>query len=137
MPMLTMLRMRLAGVAAPGAAAHAIGEVGHAVEHRVDPGHDVFAVNQDRLPLRRAQRYVQDGPLLGHVDLLAREHRIDPRAQPGLFGELQQQIQRFVGDAVLRVVEIDSRRPRPSVVRRARDLCAKSSRRCKRSIVCW
>ena len=57
-------------------------------------------------------------PASPNVDLLASEHRIDPRAEPGLFGQLQQQIQRFVGDPVLRVVEVEFRRPRPSSARR-------------------
>ena len=57
----------------------------------MDLGHNVLAINQDRLPLRRAERNMQDGPLLGNVDLLASEHRIDSRAEPGLFGQLQQQ----------------------------------------------
>ena len=32
----------LAGMALPRAAAHALGEVGHPVEHRMDVGHDIF-----------------------------------------------------------------------------------------------
>jgi hypothetical protein len=51
---------------------------------------------------------VQNGPLLGSIDLLASEHRIDPRAEPGLFGQLQQQSQRFIGNPVLRIVEVES-----------------------------
>ena len=43
---------RLAGVALPVAAAHALGERGHPVEHRVDVGHDVLPV--DRSATRRA-----------------------------------------------------------------------------------
>ena len=35
----------LAGVALPGAAAHAIGEVRHLVEHGMDLGHDILAVD--------------------------------------------------------------------------------------------
>ena len=57
----------------------------------MDLRQNVLAINQDRLPLRRAKRDMQDGPLFGNVDLLASEHRIDPRAEPGLFGQLQQQ----------------------------------------------
>lgn len=55
----------------------------------MDLRHNVLAINQDRLPLRRAKREMQDGPLFGNVDLLASENRIDPRAEPGLFGQLQ------------------------------------------------
>ena len=72
-------------------------------------GHDVLAVDDDRRVLRRAQRHVQHRAVLGDVDLLAAEHRVDPLAQARLLGQLQQQLQRLVGDAVLRVVEIDAR----------------------------
>ena len=98
----------LAGVALPVAAAHAVGEGGHLVEHGMDLRHDVLAVDEDRGVARRAQRHVQHGALLGDVDLLAAEHGVDALAQARLFGELEQQLQRLVGDAVLRVVEIDA-----------------------------
>ena len=62
----------LARVALPRAAAHPVGELGHLVEHRVDLGHDVHAVHDDRRPLRSAQGDVQDGTLLRDVDLLPR-----------------------------------------------------------------
>ena len=45
---------RLAGVAFPVAAAHAVREVGHPVEHRMDLWHNVLAVNHDRRAARRA-----------------------------------------------------------------------------------
>ena len=54
MPMLTTLRMRLPVWPVQRAAAHALGEVGHAVEHGVHLGHDVHAVDDDAL--RRAAR---------------------------------------------------------------------------------
>ena len=57
---------------------------------------------------RRAQRDVQHGAVLGDVDLLAAEHRVDALAQPRLLRQRQQQAQRLVGDAVLRVVEVDA-----------------------------
>ena len=108
MPMLITLRMRLRGVAFPRAAPHPVREVGHPVEHGVHLGHHVLAVDDDRRALRRAQRDVQDRAVLRHVDLLAAEHGVDPRAQAGLLGELDEQPQRLVGDAVLRVVEVDA-----------------------------
>ena len=45
---------------------------------------------------------------LGGVDLLAAEHRVDPLRQAGSLGQLQQEAQRFVGDAVLGVVEVEA-----------------------------
>ncbi len=99
-----------ARVAKPLAAAHAAGEVGHPVEHGVDLGHDVLTVDDDRGALRRAQGHVQHGAPLRDIDLIAAEHRVDPLAQAGFIGQSQQQPEGFVGDAVLRVVEIDPRR---------------------------
>ena len=75
-------------------------------------GTTFFAVDHDRLALWRAQRDVQHGAIFGCVDLLAAEHRVDPRAQARLFGELQQQLERLVGDAILRVIEVEARRLR-------------------------
>ena len=79
MPMLTTLRIALAGVTFPRAAADAVGEPGHLVEHGVDFGHHVLAVDEDRCALGRPQGHVQDGPVLRDVDLLAAEHGVDPR----------------------------------------------------------
>ncbi len=119
----------LAGVALPRAAAHAVGEARHLVEHGVDLGHDVLAVHDDRRPSRRAQSDVQDGALLRDVDLLAAEHGVDARAQTGLLGQLHKEREGLVGDPVLRVVEDRCRRPRPSAARRVRGSSAKSCRR--------
>ena len=72
MPMLTTLRMRLPVWPRQRAAADLVGERGHPVEHRVHLGHDVDAVDHDPLASRRAQRDVQHGALLGHIDLSPR-----------------------------------------------------------------
>src|SRR5262249_48826923 len=48
--------------------------------------------------------------LLGDVDLLAAEHGVDAVAQAGGLGELDQQPHGLVGDAVLRVVEVQPHR---------------------------
>ena len=72
MPMLMTLRMRLAGVPLPLAAADAVGEIGHLVEHGVDFRHHVLAVDDDGRSLRRAQRHVQHRALLRDVDLSPR-----------------------------------------------------------------
>ena len=75
----------------------------------MDLGHDILAVDDDRRASRRAQRHVQHGAVLGEVDLVAAEHGVDAlRAGPHSSAELEQQPQRLVGDAVLRVVEIDA-----------------------------
>ena len=100
----------LAGVALPLAAADAVGEVGHLVEHGVDLRHDILAVHEDGCSFGRAQGHVQHGALLRDVDFLAAEHGVDPRSQAGFLGQLEQQLEGFVGDAVLRVIQEEARR---------------------------
>ena len=89
MPMLTTLRIRFP-VWPSIAAADAVREVGHLVEHGMDLRHDVLAVDDDRAPVGRAQGDVQDGPLLGDVDLLAAEHGVDARREARLLGQIEQ-----------------------------------------------
>ena len=48
----------------------------HRVQHRVDLGHDVWPSTRIVRVARRAQRHVQHRALLGHVDLVAAEHRV-------------------------------------------------------------
>ena len=64
MPMLTTLRIALAGVPGPLAAADALGEVGHPVEHLVHLGDDVAAVDDQRSLARHraARRGARRGP---------------------------------------------------------------------------
>ena len=119
MPMLTTLRMRLPVWPFQAPLRTRLAEVGHLVEHGVDLGHDVLAVDDDRRAARRAQGHVQHGAVFGDVDLVAAEHGVDARAQAGFLGQLHEQPERLVGDAVLRVVEIDARPPRRSGARRA------------------
>jgi len=94
----------------PLAAADALGEVGHAVQHVVDRRHHVLAVQHDRLAARGAEGDVQHGPPLSDVDLLALEHGVDALSQAALLGQLQQEPHGFVGDAVLGVVEVHADR---------------------------
>ena len=110
MPMLITLRIGLPGEPGPLAVADAHREGGHPVEHRVDVGDDVLAVDDQPLARGRAQGRVQDRPILGRVDALAREHRrpplldaVRPRAT------VQQELDRVGGRPMLRVVEEDAR----------------------------
>ena len=48
------------------------------------------------------------GAVLGEVDFFAAKHGVDARAQAGFFGELQKKRERLVGDAVLRVIEVEA-----------------------------
>ena len=50
---------------------------------------------------------MQDGPVFRDVDFLASEHGVDPRLQAGFLRQLQEKLEGFVGDAILRVVEVD------------------------------
>ena len=79
MPMLTTLRMRLPVWPFHSPLRTRVGEGGHLVEHGVDAGDDVFAVDDDRFAFGRAQGDVQDGAVLGDVDLVAAEHGVDAR----------------------------------------------------------
>ena len=83
----------LAGVALPRAAPDAVGEVGHLVEHGMDLGHNVLAVHNDGGVLGRSQGDVQDGAVLGEVDLVPAEHRVNALAQAGLRGQLHEQLE--------------------------------------------
>ena len=80
----------LAGMTRPRAPSHPVGELGHPVEHGVNGRHHVLAVDEDRLPLRGAKSHVQDGALLGDVDLLPPEHGVDAGPQARLLGQLKE-----------------------------------------------
>ena len=66
----------LTGVAEPLPASNSIGEVGHAIKDLVYFSDDVHPVNNECRVSRQAKRGVQDGPVLGNVDVLAGEHGV-------------------------------------------------------------
>ena len=74
----------------------------------MDFRHDVLAVDRDGGAFRRAQRNMQDRAVLGDVDLFAAKHRLDSLAQSGLLGQRDEQSQRFVIDAIFRIIEEDA-----------------------------
>ena len=100
----------LAGVAFPGAAADAVGKIRHLVEHGVDLRHHVLAIDDDGCASRRAQGHVQDGAVFRDVDLLAPEHGVDALAQAGFLRQLQEELEGFVGDAILRIIQVEAHR---------------------------
>src|SRR5262249_38728503 len=55
------------------------------------------------------QGNMQDRTLFRYVDLLPAEHRLHPGPNSGLLGELNEELHGFIGDAILRVVEIEAR----------------------------
>ena len=58
--------------------------------------------------LRGAQGHVQDGSFLREVDLFAPEHGVNPGSQAGFLGQLQEQLEGFVGDAILGVIQVEA-----------------------------
>ena len=110
MPMLMTLRMRLPVCPFHSPLRTRLAEVRHLIEHGVDLGHDVLAVDNDGRPSGRAQGHVQHRPLLRDVDLVPAKHGVDARLQRRFLGQLHEQLQGFVGDAVLRVVQKESHR---------------------------
>src|SRR5262249_36139464 len=99
----------LASVALPGAAPDPAGKVRHLVEHGVDLGHYILAVYDESCSFRRTQSHVQDGSVFRDVDLFTPEHGVDARSQARFLRQLKKQLQSFVGDAILRVIEEDAR----------------------------
>ncbi len=98
---------RPAGVAAPLPASDPLAEVAHPVEHPVDLLDHVDAVDDQRAIARHPQRNVKDRAVLGDVDPLAAEHRLAALGHAALLRQRDQQPQRLVRDAVLRVVEVE------------------------------
>src|SRR5688572_5249706 len=80
----------LARVAFPCAAADPVGEVGHPIEDRVDLRYHVLTIDDDRSPSWSAERDVEGGPILRHVDFLSSKHLVDPPAQGGRFRQLHE-----------------------------------------------
>jgi hypothetical protein len=85
----------------------------------VDVGYDVPPVDLDVGVARCAQRGVQHRAVLGHVDALAGEHRLDARRQVGRPRDVEQRGEHLVGDQVLGVVEVEvadlERHPLPAL----------------------
>ena len=72
-----------AGRTLPFSAAYPRGEGPHPFEYGVNRCNDIGAIDQDLFCCRGPKGNVQRGAVLGGVDLLAGEHRIDPCPEPG------------------------------------------------------
>ena len=97
----------LSGVALPCAAADAIGEIRHLVEHGMNLRHHVLAVDHDRCP--RGARSATCSTARFSVMLIFSPRNIASRArQAAIPGELQQQPNGFIGDAVFGVIEVQA-----------------------------
>ena len=110
MPMLITFLIGLAGEALPVAAAHAVAEVGHLVEHGVHVGHDVLAVDFDHGVLRRRSATCSTARRSVTLIFSPRNMASMRSARPDSLASCTKQLHRLVGDAVLRVVEIDADR---------------------------
>jgi hypothetical protein len=51
---------------------------------------------------------VQNRPIFRRIDLFTLKHGIDPRPQTGLFSQLDKEPERFVRDAILRIIEVNA-----------------------------
>ncbi len=96
---------RLAEGAAHPALADVRGETEHLLARSDDFGHHVLAIDPDGVAGEIAQCGVQDRPLLGDVDFLAREHRVAPGLDRRRLGELDKPADNASVDALLGIVE--------------------------------
>jgi hypothetical protein len=51
---------------------------------------------------------MKHGAVFGAIDLLAPKHGIDPHAQPGFLRQSQEDLDRFIGNAVLGAIEVNA-----------------------------
>src|SRR5262249_59121916 len=65
------------------------------------------AVHHDRRASRRSQSHVENGAVFRHVDLVTPEHRVDAFPEAAFLGQPTRQRDGLVGDAILRIVEVD------------------------------
>ena len=86
-------------------AAHAVRKCAHRVEHLVDGGDHVLAVDLERRPTRHSQRDVPDRTILGDVDVLTSEHGVAPLLDAGRRRELEQRVEHRLVDGGLRPVD--------------------------------
>ena len=98
-----------------------------------DGGHDVYAVDQDRLAGKIAQRHMQRRAFFGGVDLLAGKQGGAARLEAGGAGEVEQMPQGRAGQAVLRIVVDQVVEPCRKMLethgdRRRRDQCCAATR---------
>jgi hypothetical protein len=73
----------------------------------MDTGNNVVAINNDLGITWLPERRVEDSPLLRDVDLFAAEHGVDLAVQIDFIRQREEQRQRLVRDALLRVIEVD------------------------------
>src|SRR5208282_1542074 len=95
-----------ARVPLPFPAADAIGERGHLIQHRMYLGDNIYAAHLDLRASWSSQCNVQHRAAFRDVDLLATKHCVTTVSNASLVGQLYQQPNGFIGNSVLRIVEV-------------------------------
>ena len=97
----------LAGDTGPLPRAHAAGEGVDLLQDLVDVGDDVLAVHAQGVGGRATQGGVEDGTVLGDVDVLTGVHGVTAARDVDLLGELGQGVADVVGQQVLGQVDVE------------------------------
>ena len=92
----------------PLAVTDAVGKGTHRLEDLVDLGDHIDTIDLDHLSPGSTEGDMENGTTLGDVDLLPGEHLVAVLLESSLLGELDKKGKRLVGDAVLRVVEVET-----------------------------
>ena len=90
---------------------HAAHEQLHPVEHGTDVRGAVLHPVPEAILFRRPESYVEDGPVLGDVDVLAGEHLVTKILDGGFSDEIGEKIDRPRGDQVSREIQADAAGP--------------------------
>ena len=96
----------LTGVAGPGAVVQGGDEAFHAVEHFLDIGVHVLAIDGERGARRSTQCGMEDGAVLGGVEVLARKHLVAGRLDARRVGHVEERVTHSVVDEVLRQIDV-------------------------------
>ena len=75
----------------------------------MDVAYDIDTVDDERRVRRHAQRDVQHGPVLGDVEVRAREHGLDRAAETGMLCPLQRRCERLLRESMVRGFEVPTR----------------------------
>ena len=100
----------LASESLPLAAADLLGELLHVVQDLVDATravHDILTLDLHVPSAHVSQSSVEDGTVLGEVDLVSAEHGITLALDAGLLGQLDEEVQGLICEEVLAEVEED------------------------------
>jgi hypothetical protein len=82
----------------------------HFIQDRLDLWDDIHTVNEDRSTSRCTKGDMQSSTVLGYIYLFSPKHRVHPRVQSGLVRQLDEKLNRLVGDSIFRVIEVQARR---------------------------